>query len=167
MYQKKHPRLASLLLHLPSVPRTYPSFLEHHSAEGAVICRWGDHRMEAGGRKPSLGDIQWPGDLQTCSSPDAPPILGWGRLGFSAGGPASGGGCSCGGQEALQVHCGVNFLPQDSSARWDPPVLGQKPAHSPRMWHHPGHHGLRAIESAPFWFLFLYFYSLIWIGICS
>ena len=27
---------------LPSVPRTYPSFLEHHSAEGAVICRWGD-----------------------------------------------------------------------------------------------------------------------------
>ena len=29
---------------LPSVPRTYPSFLEHHSSEGAVICRRGDSK---------------------------------------------------------------------------------------------------------------------------
>ena len=52
---------------LTRVPRTYPSFLEHHSAEGAVICRRGDPKDW--GRKPSLGDIQWPGDLANLLQP--------------------------------------------------------------------------------------------------
>ena len=41
MCQKKYPRLGSPFSSpLPFIPRT-SQFLEHHSAEGAIICQWG------------------------------------------------------------------------------------------------------------------------------
>jgi hypothetical protein len=64
MCQKKHPRLVSLLLPpYPVSPEHIPVFWNTIlqrvlSSVGGVTLR-----MEAGGRKPSLEDIQWPGDL--------------------------------------------------------------------------------------------------------
>lgn len=45
--EKKHPSPGSFLSPLTLYPQD-TQFLEHQSAEGAVICQWGSLRTEAG-----------------------------------------------------------------------------------------------------------------------
>ena len=85
MCQKKHPSLGSLFSSpLPFIPRTH-QFLEHHSAEGAIICQWGSPKDRSWSWE--IGDTWCPGDRAKLFQPRGSTILGVKWRGFSAAEP--------------------------------------------------------------------------------
>ena len=94
MCQRKHPRL---LFHSFFLPYPYPldksQFLKHHSAEGAVICRYGDSKKDAGGGSLSPEDMETRGLFKSLSAWRLHCPLGAVGLHLPQKGPLASGGC--------------------------------------------------------------------------
>ena len=123
----------------PFVPQSTSQFLEHHSVEGAITVGGATIRKGAGGEIPSPEDTWIPGNFQSSSSPEAPPLFGCSRLGFSAGGPAwiqrlgTQSQSKKHSRSIMRTHC----LPHPPSSNSSTLALVPKPALAPGMWYQP------------------------------
>ena len=138
----------------PFIPQSTSQFLEHHSVEGAITCRWDDHKEggwqgSGGGGTPAQRTYGAQGTFQISSSLEVPPFFWCSRLDFSAGGPSW--IQRLGTQSESKRHSrsivGAHFLPHPPSSLssttlqpWYRSLLCLQGCNTS-----PGHHGLKEL----------------------
>ena len=143
------------------------SRLQHHSAEGGVIHRWGDAK-EGSWRwepQPHHQETQSPGDFANFFQSRDSTILGGTMVGSAAGGPAwiwRLWAHTKGKRKFMSVVVGglLPGAPSPYTQPHDSPVWGPKPTQAPGMWHQPRSQGLSRIESSVLFLIIFVFLFL-------